>query len=139
MAAVWNPADSALHSVDGKSGFLSEFPAPRHSGDIKCLIRPGPLASGNRDTDISRLGGSARSEFEAIDFQNDVIRTTPAISALVLPVGVANPSDLRWDLGKMYTVDGLILAMFLEVLGVYGSMALTRLSVSKRRAPVQAC
>ena len=71
------------------------------------MIRPMPFAPGGRSARVFLLGGSSRSEYEVLDFQNGVLRLAPTIAGLVLPAGVSNPADRLRAWGEMYPVDGM--------------------------------
>ena len=53
------------------------------------------------------LMGSVRAGFESLGFHADLGRLGPMGAVLIVPLGVAGPSDRRWNWGRKMTICGV--------------------------------
>ena len=93
----WGPSSFILCSEALKYGLTPAYSQPRNPAVERLMAGLGEL--GDCPDSITLLGGAARSEFGILDFQAEVDRLGPMGAVLIVPIGVADPSDRRrrWD------------------------------------------
>ena len=94
LVVEWHPSYYTLRREALKFGLTPAYLQPRNPAAERLMRGIEELAAS--PDQITLLGGAVISEFEILDFQEEVGRLGRMGTVLIVPIGVADPSDRRW-------------------------------------------